>query len=201
MESKKQILFMRGGESFGSRADYLEFLRTVPVDPYLQRKKWRDWLAEKLEGSYEMLVPSMPCQENADYESWKIWFERHLPFLHDPKPVLIGNSLGGTFLLKWLSENTFPKRISQLHLVAAWTIDDLSLSKMSTFAFDAAKISTISGKCDEVHVWQSKDDTVVPFENAELIMKHLPDASLHVFDDRQHFNQPEFPEMLQVIQS
>ena len=53
----------------------------------------------------------MPCKFMVDYEAWKIWFERHFQFLQK-EVILIGWSLGGRFLLKYLSENKFPFKIS-----------------------------------------------------------------------------------------
>lgn len=60
----------------------------------------------------------MPNKNLANYAIWKMWFEKHIPFLDPEKLVIIGHSLGGMFLTKQLAENEFPIQISQLHLVA-----------------------------------------------------------------------------------
>ena len=57
----------------------------------------------------------MPLQDNAKYEEWKILFERYIPHLKD-NVILMGNSLGGIFLAKYLSENKFPKKILSTYL-------------------------------------------------------------------------------------
>jgi hypothetical protein len=64
-----------------------------------------------------MFIPEMPNSKNASYKARKIWFEKLFPYLNDEGIILIGLSLGTIFLLKYLTENTFPKTISQLHLV------------------------------------------------------------------------------------
>lgn len=60
----------------------------------------------------------MPNGNNAQYIEWKIWFERLLPFLNDGV-ILIGHSLGGIFLAKYLSENNFSIKVRAAILIAA----------------------------------------------------------------------------------
>ena len=61
----------------------------------------------------------MPAKENADYEVWKIAFEKLLLVLDFAVPIIFtARSLGTIFLMKYLSENTFPKPIHTVHLVA-----------------------------------------------------------------------------------
>ena len=199
---KKQILFIRGGETFENKEDFYKYISTVELDPYKERKYWRDWIIWALSENYDQIVPLMPCKQSADYHAWKIWFERHLDYIYDESPILIGHSLGATFLLKYLSENGFTKKISQLHLVAPAVTDERSelyLEKLATFEFDISKINSIEKLCDEIHLWHSKDDPVVIFENSEIVKKYLPKAEFHIFTDREHFNQPSFPEILEVI--
>lgn len=200
---KKQILIIRGGESFEKYEDFLQYIKTIQIDPYEKKKNWRDWIIWALSETHDVLVPLMPCKQNAEYEPWKIWFERHLEFITEPEPIIIGHSLGASFLLKWLSENKFPKKISQLHLIAPWVSDDvpLNLERIKTFKADQAKFGNIPGQCLKVHLWHSEDDTVVPYNNAQIIKTVMPEVILHSFKDRGHFIQPAFMELLQVIES
>lgn len=200
---KKQILFIRGGECFDSKEDFYRFLRIAEINLIPEDKKhWRDEVIEKISDNYDSIVPTMPVRENSDYEAWKIWFERHLEFIYDESPIFLGTSLGGTFLLKYLSENNFSKKISQLHLVAPCVSDEgQELEKLGSFNFDVSKIDRIKNICNDIHVWHSKDDTNVPFFNSEIVMKNLPEASLHIFADRGHFNIESFPEIIEVIKN
>ncbi|NOZ43581.1 MAG: hypothetical protein GXP45_00120 [bacterium] len=64
----------------------------------------------------------MPNKQRADYHARKIWFEKLFPYINSSKEsklILIGHSLGAIFLAKYLSENTFPKTIDQLHLISS----------------------------------------------------------------------------------
>lgn len=199
---KKQILFIHGGYTFGSRKDYLNFLKSYELDPYRKRNYWINWIAKKLGSKYELLNSDMPCEKNAQYEDWKIWFEKYIPFIKDKSPIIIGHSLGAIFLLKYFSENNFPKKVSQLHLISPAIFDDgLGLEKLSTFKSDIKKIVKIEKKCKELHLWHSKDDNVCLFKNSEIIKKNISSAIFHIFEDRGHFKQPTFPEVLKVIRT
>lgn len=197
---KKQILFIHGGYTFGSRKDYLKFLKSYELDPYKKRSYWINWIALKLKNKYEVINPDMPCGVNAQYEDWKIWFEKYIPFIKDKNPIIIGHSLGAIFLLKYFSENNYPKKVFQLHLFSPAVYDDgLGQEKLSTFKPDIKKIEKIAKKCKELHLWHSKDDNVCLFKNSEIIKKNIPSANFHIFDDRGHFKQSTFPEVLRVI--
>jgi len=171
---KKQVIFIHGGITFKKMEDFYKYLRITEItDPFKNKKKWT---------------------------GWKIWFERHFDFIKDNEPILIGHSLGGTFLLKYLSENNFSKKIYQLHLAAPAVFDeDDSIEKLSTFEFDVKKITKIQDMCEEIHLWHSEDDNMVPFKNSEIVNENLPKAKFHILKDRGHFNQPSFPEILEVI--
>jgi len=200
MKNKKQIIFIRGGETFDKKEDFYEYLKTVKCNPYDKSKEWRDWIIWALEDSYDLICPLMPNKQSADYVAWKMWFERHFEFINDDNPIIIGHSLGGAFLFKYLSENSFPKNISQLHLIAPYVENEgMRLEKLDTFSFDINKINNIKNICREIHLWHSKDDNSVPFHHSELVKEYLPEAQFHIFNDRGHFRQPAFPEILEVI--
>ncbi|MEI7688731.1 MAG: hypothetical protein WCI91_00940 [Candidatus Nomurabacteria bacterium] len=197
--NKKQIIFIGGGNSFEKKGDFYEYLRSYQIDLNSKDEKWNDLLAKELGDGYELIKPVMPSKDEADYNAWKIWFEKHFSFIYDENPILIGYSLGGTFLLKYLSENKFIKNISQLHLIGPFVENDESLSKLMSFEFDISKINTISNLCDEMHLWYSEDDYIVPYRNSELVKRNLPEIESHVFNNRGHFFQSSFPELLEVI--
>ena len=113
------IVIIGGGEVFDIYEDYLKFLEDYEIDfEEIKKKGWKDNLEDALESDFEIIRPGMPSPRNAKYREWKIWFEKFFPILRDDI-ILIGHSLGGIFLPKYLSENNFPVGISQLHLVAA----------------------------------------------------------------------------------
>lgn len=193
---KRQLIHIHGGESWGSYNEYIEYLRTYEIaDPNKPTKqKWRKQYAELLQGDWLFMLPEMPSARNAKYEEWKIWFEKYFPYMHDGI-VCVGSSLGASFLAKYLSENTMPVRVGQLHLVAGrfFTRDE-------SFRIDAELLAkNVELQCDKIFLYHSKDDFVVPFEDVHKFNVALPAAELVVFEDRGHFLQPSFPELLANI--
>lgn len=117
-KEKTQIILIHGGQTFKNHRDYLNFLKNLEVS--IEKKvKWSGkYLDKKLGNDFDIIKPRMPLGLNAKYEDWKIYFERYFPLLKD-NIILIGNSLGGIFLAKYLSENKFPKKILSVYLIAA----------------------------------------------------------------------------------
>ncbi|MBU0612103.1 alpha/beta hydrolase, partial [Patescibacteria group bacterium] len=173
---KKQVFFIHGGSPFANKKDFYRYLKARSFDPHKKNRTWSFYLPKSLGRNYKVISPTMPAGQNADYIAWKIWFERHFPFIKN-NVVLVGHSLGGTFLVKYLSENKFPKKVSQIHLVAPLVVDTPRTQKMkhelytkiSSFKIDLNKIKNLSKACKEVYLWHSKDDGNVPFKNAEII--------------------------------
>jgi hypothetical protein len=199
---KKQIVFISGGDAFSNREDFLRSLKVKPIRNLPGNEtsvRWTKTLETDL-GDFEVFMPSMPNTNNASFDEWKIWFERHFEFLHEGA-TLIGWSLGGMFLAKYLSENEVPFTISALHLLAApcGTYDDDEGNDCGTFQFDPEILNNLSEKLYKISIWHSKDDFVVPYEAALEYKKRLPIADLHTFEDKNHFLVEKFPEFLDVL--
>jgi len=198
---KKQILAIHGGEVFNSYEEYLNFLKEYPVDldRLLTKKKWKNNLQADLGEGWEVLNPQMPNHRNAKYAEWKIWFEKFLPFLRD-EVILIGSSLGGIFLAKYLSENDFSVKISAAYLIAApfdendrdvnYTLGDFALPE---------SLEKFQEQVEKIFLYHSEDDPVVPISDLEKYAQALPKAEKIVFQDRGHFSQDHFPEIVEMI--
>jgi len=203
---KKQVFFIHGGDSYTDRADFLAYLKTATIRdlPGKDTKElWTKNLALELGDECEFFAPRMPNSQNANYEEWSIWFERHFEYLKDGV-VLIGWSLGGMFLVKYLSENKCPFSLAQVHLIAApyGTIDAEDGDDCGNFQFEPKILSNLANLANLatlIYLWHSKDDFVVPYEHALQYQKHLPGATLTSFEDKNHFIIQEFNELLQVI--
>ena len=121
-------------------------MQTWEVNPFEEKKRRRLTLQERLP-EFVVIKPEMPNKDMARYSTWKLWFEKYIPFLEAENLVLVGHSLGGMFLTKYLAENEFPIQISQLHLVAP-VLDDQGLNEgdnyLGDFAYDVNDIKNIS---------------------------------------------------------
>jgi predicted alpha/beta hydrolase family esterase len=196
----KQLIFIRGGEAFDTHEDYLAYLHNRSYNPFDTHRSWRDWVGWALSDEFQIMEPTMPCKQNAQYEPWKIWFEKLFPYLNDEPLVVVGHSLGGLFLAKYLSENDMPKRISQLHLVAP-IFDNMGLQgeTVGDFTIDPAKFPRVEVQCDRICIYQSNDDIVCPPYHGKQYAAHMPTAKFMTFEHRGHFLQPAFPELLENI--
>ena len=197
---KKQIIFIHGGETFDTYDDYVEYLRGCEFDPYKERgRMWKDSLGEKLGSDFEVIAPQMPGQKNAKYLEWKLWFEKVIPYIDDDV-VIVGHSLGGIFVAKYLSENDFPKKILATYLIAPPYDDKDSEYSLAGFVLPDT-LEKFEKQVGKIFIYQSRDDTLVPFVSAEKYAKDLPKATIVAFEDRGHFLQEEFPELIESIKN
>lgn len=192
----KQVIVISGGDSFNTYEEYVSSLKNceITIDKFKPKKDWKSNLPQSLGEDYEVLLPRMPNSTNSKYNEWKIWFERMFAILNN-EVILIGHSLGATFLLKYLSENIFPKQIRKLILVSTSSGDSPDLAGFKP----PASFDKLTKQVKNIFLFHSRDDVVVPFSEFEEIKKRLPQASTFVFDDRGHFNREEFPELVELI--
>ncbi|MFA6476456.1 MAG: alpha/beta fold hydrolase [Candidatus Paceibacterota bacterium] len=196
---KKQVIVIHGGDTFETREEYLAFLKSYQIKSldYFKGKDWKKTLQERLGEDFEVIVPAMPCKINARYEEWKIWFEKIIPLLND-EVILIGHSMGGTFLAKYLTENNFPKKVLSLHLVAAPYDTEVIKESLVDFALNKT-VEGLAQYTDKIFLYQSKEDKVVALEDAMKYKRDLPNAEINIFEGRGHFKQEEFPELVERI--
>jgi len=200
---KKQVFFIHGGDSFSKLEDFRVALKTMSIRNLPGSEttlRWQSNLAAELGLDYEVFTPRMPNGQNAHYEEWKIWFERHFEYLHDGV-ILVGHSLGGMFLAKYLSEKTVPFEISAIFLLAApcGFYEDETGNDCGSFCFQPENLTKLAEYGDKVELWHSEDDTNVPFEHVTSFHKFLPAAKLMTFTDKNHFILSEFPELIESI--
>ena len=150
-----QIIHIHGGNTFPDEATFLSYLQQREYDPFAERKYRCNRIKSKLPSAYQMFIPEMPNSRNASYKARKVWFEKLFPYLNDEGTILIGHSLGTIFLLKYLTENTFPKPIKQLHLVGT-VLDETDMPEredyLGDFAFDITKIPTITKQIKDIYI-------------------------------------------------
>ena len=193
----KQIVLIHGGSSFDNYERYLNSLKngSINYERLLWAQKWREWLAQEIVNA-DVLLPDFPNKQNAQYEEWKIYFEKLLPLLGDDVQ-LVGYSLGAMFLAKYLHESPLSSPVRRLVLVSP-CYDDESVEDLGSFRVTSAAGLEKSAK--EVHLFHSKDDPVVPFTELAKFQRDLPTATVHIFEDRNHFFQPTFPELKELLE-
>ena len=194
-----QILVIHGGMTFKSNKDYLHFLKTRKIS--LEKKvSWAgNYLDKNLGRDFEIIRPRMPLQDNAKYEDWRIHFERYLPLLKG-NVILIGSSLGGVFLAKYLSENKLPKRVLSTFLVCPPFDNTLSEEDLVGGFKLKSDLSLLEKNSKNLHLLFSKDDETVPVSHAEKYRSKLKNAHIVVYKSKNgHFKITTFPEIIKMI--
>lgn len=196
---KQTILVIHGGTAFDTYEEYWKYLESIELTKEkINKIDWKDNLQKELP-EFEVLYPKMPNSRNSRYLEWKLWFEKTFHLLTD-EVILIGHSLGGIFLAKYLSENSFPKKIKQLHLVAACYDTEVIKDSLADFALTKT-VENIQDKAEKIFLYQSKDDTSVAYQDALKYKRDLPNAELFMFEDRGHFTGVKIPELINNIES
>jgi len=151
-------------------------------------ENWFPWLKENLENvGYQVEVPSFPTPDNQSLESWMNVFGDPEDTLNSDS-VLIGHSLGATFILTILESLESP--IKAVFLVSGFLglldnqeFDNLNVS-FSTRDFNWKKIKS---NVKNIYIYHSDNDPYIPMENAKAISKNLG-GKLMIIKDAGHFN-------------
>jgi predicted alpha/beta hydrolase family esterase len=94
----------------------------------------------------------------------------------------------------YLSENNISKKIKAIILVSA-PFDDKEGSSFNL----SIPLLNFSEQCKNIYLIHSKDDLVVTFDQVLKYKELLPNAKVITFEDRGHFNQETFPELVELI--
>lgn len=201
MKQKVQILMIHGGNTFKNQKDYLYYLKTKKIS-LITKEKWGGrYLDKNLGVGFEIIRPRMPLQDNAKYKDWKIWFERYIPFLRN-NVILIGGSLGGIFLAKYLSEHKFPKKILATYIICP-PYDNTLTDEALVGGFKLrSDLSLIEKNCKNTTLIFSKDDDVVPVYHAEKYRSKLKNSKFIIYKSKNgHFRVSKFPEIVKMIKN
>lgn len=201
MPSKTQILFIHGGMTFRNRRDYLHFLRTQNIS-FAPKKYWsHEYFRGKLGPSFQVIIPRMPQQDDARYGDWLIIFKRYVEKLSQPV-ILIGSSLGGIFLAKYLSENKFPKKLLAVYLICPPFDDTLPTEDLTGGFRLKADLSRIIKNCPNITLMFSRDDDITPVSHAKKYARHLPTAKIVIYKSKNgHFKISKFPEIVKMVKT
>ncbi len=192
----KQIIVIHGGTTFPSYTDFLQKLQTTPLeyDRLLAGHDWKATLASEFPDA-DVLLPKMPNAQNAQYTEWKMMFEKIIPFFQNDV-TLIGHSLGALFLAKYLHEHPLKQPVRRLVLVAAPYADE---SGESLGDFLLSDVKNLPASAHEIDFFFSTNDPIVSISEMDAFQADLPEANYHVFNDRFHFWQESFPELVELL--
>lgn len=156
-------------------------------------------LQDALGAAYKVFYPKMPLEESAGYADWKAQIATELSALDDGA-ILVAHSVGGSMLLKFLTEQQVEKPIAGLFLLASpyfggdenWDYPEMKLPQDF-----GAKLSAIP----RIFLYHSRDDETVPFSHLALYAAQLPQASIHVYDRCGHQFRNDLADVAEDIKS
>lgn len=162
-----RVLFVHGGggEAFEEDAALVRSLR------------------EALGSDFVVEYPEMPDADAPEFGAWRARISHELSTL-DGRVILVGHSLGGSILLKHLSEQRVEKPIAGVFLLAApyWGAVDW---KVAEYELREDFPETLP-KDVPIFLYHGRNDEVVPFAHLGLYAGRLPHATVRVVEDRGH---------------
>lgn len=164
---------------------------------------WFPWLQSTLTNEgWNVEIPSLPTPKNQSLDSWTTIVKNQVSNLNNID-LLIGHSLGATFILRLLESNLIQPQ--QTILVSAL------IDKINNAEYDSLNASFITlpyqwdmikKSCKEITILHGSDDPYVPLEQPETIAKNL-NIPLHTIKNGGHLNTEsgytEFPDILPYI--
>lgn len=146
-------------------------------------ESWYPWFVKTCqEYGIECTAPRMPVEDPPVLKDW-------VKVINDLKPdansILVGHSLGGMAILRWLEQAADDVRVSKVVLVAVPNPNVLvhGLSDFYGKDYDYAKIKK---HCDTFIQFHSIDDDIVPFKAGELNIAGLG-GELREYKGLEHF--------------
>jgi len=204
-EMKKQIILVKWWGSKENYKDFYDFLVKQEYKPYKKvEKRWNRNLWKKLWETFEVLEMPVFDKYFADYKSWKIMFEKMFPYFKE-ELIFVWHSMWAIFLAKYFEEENFYTKLSKLNISVSKIIliappfKDRKWDVLWDFNFENTKFKNLKKIQNKIKFFASKDDFVVPFEDIEDYKKALPKAEFKIFEDKWHFLQEEFVELIEEI--
>jgi predicted alpha/beta hydrolase family esterase len=147
--------------------------------------EWDDKLAENLrqmlEYGSEIRYPSMPDEGDLNYAKWSAAIRREMADL-DAGAVVVGHSVGATFLINALAEQPSARELGAIVLIAApfvdeggWASDDFALmSDLGVRLPQGVRVDVFHGL---------QDDSVPPL-HADRYARAIPQAQVQLLPGR-----------------
>jgi len=149
-------------------------------------------LSQSLGNGYRLHHPPMPEPENPRYIEWKMTLQSSLP-VGGNKVALIGHSLGGSVIVKYLSEGLCQMPLAGLFLVGTpyWGTRGWAMEEFMFQENFQSKLPHI----DKIFIYHSRHDKWVPYSHGQFYVKALEGSLLRSVDGDDH----EFNEGLPVL--
>ncbi|HET7584319.1 MAG TPA: alpha/beta hydrolase [Gemmatimonadaceae bacterium] len=179
----RQLLFVQGG---GERVHDEWDGKLVPS------------LNTQLGPDYDIRYPRMPNEADPRYATWRTALEGEIATL-DVGAILVGHSLGGTFLIHAIAEHPPEQSLGAIFLIAAPFVGE------GEWQTDEWKPQRGLGRRLRndvpIYLYHGLADASVPPSHAELYARAIPQARLRYLPDRDHQLNNDLSEIAAVISS
>ena len=178
---KRQLLFVQGGGK-GTHDEW---------DHKLVASVQRE-----LGDGYEINYPRMPKEDDPNYARWKDALDHEFRELRDGA-ILVGHSVGGTILLKALTELRSATAFGAIFLVAAPFVGDGGWSS-EDFQFPRDLGARLPPGIP-IHFFHGLADDVAPPSHVDLYARLVPQARVHRLQARDHQLNDDLSEVAAAI--
>ena len=199
MKKQSTIVYIHGGMTFSTERKYVQYLRRRPVS-LTKKEKWSGaYLEVRIGKRFHLLRLRMPLVDNAKYRDWALHFERYLPHLGNDA-ILIGESLGGIFLAKYLSEHRLRAPARAIYLVCPPFDNTLPREELVGGFVLPKNLTLLQRNTRILRFLFSRKDDVVPVTQARKYAKKLPHADIRILPHiKGHFDVAQLPELVKLI--
>lgn len=153
-------------------------------------------LRSALGKDFEIHFPLIENPEAPTYDMWKTMFDKELPGIPGPL-ILTGHSLGGSMLLKYLSEEQPMVSIAGVFLIGTpvwdrqrWDVKEFALKE---------HFETTLPHIPSIHLYHSIRDNVVPFGHLSFYRNVFEDAVVHELEGSDHVFANGLPQLVKDI--
>jgi pimeloyl-ACP methyl ester carboxylesterase len=181
MSGTRQVLFIQGGGA-GAHDEWDD--------------KLVDSLRQGLGDGYEVRYPRMPGEDDPGYARWSTAIRGELAVLDDGA-IVAGHSVGGTILIRAVSEQPPQRQLAAIVLIAApfvgaggWPSDELELP---------GDLGARLPHGVPVQVFHGLADAIAPPSHAGLYARAIPQAQVHRLPGYDHQLNNDLSELARTI--
>jgi predicted alpha/beta hydrolase family esterase len=156
------------------------------------------FLERELRDAYRVLAPEMPdARDNPRYQPWRAAIEQELDAIEGPV-VIVGHSLGGSTVLKMLTESPARPAVRALFLASMpwWGPEGWDYAEYAVGDANLAGVQDIP-----IFLYHAVDDPHVPVEHLDRYASLLPHATARRIPGAEHSFVHGLPEMVRDIRA
>lgn len=133
---------------------------------------WKPWLTKKLEQhNIKVENPGMPNPKNPIQSEWVNYLSSIIG-TPETDTILVGHSLGGITILRYLEQLPKEQKIGGAILLAGFTTD-LHIPELSDFFTEKINWEKIKKHCDTFYAIHSDNDQYVPISYGKIFEEKL----------------------------